>query len=157
MENKNPLLFAHALIILPDERVLLRKLHYQNRYITKWAATIERGLSKNDSPVSVIIKTIETDLGITLTAKHEIVLKPFDSISISDYNRKIFPFIIHIKQMITLKSNIDYQFFAMPFSMLSNHILTNTTYCYKLSEIDYTLNTVNVIKEIRLRGGLTYV
>lgn len=156
MEDKNRLLFVHAVIVLPDGRILLRKLCHENMNINtgKWTATIERGISKKDSPGLVVTEAVASDFNLDLTVDYKVpkvTIKSFNSITIYKYNRKIFPFIVNIKKMVTLKSEVNYQFSAVPFPVLLTDIRNNATYYHKLSKINYTLNTVHVIKEVQLK------
>ena len=146
----NRLLFAHALIILPDRRVLLRKLGHHGG---KWTATIEKGLCKADNPCHVITEALAHELNINLDINQEVpkvTIRSFDSIIIQEYNRKVFPFIIETKQILTLKSDTNYQFSARPFTILSDDIMNNAVHCSDLSKIEYTLNTVHVIRGVHL-------
>lgn len=153
MENKNQLLFAHALVVLPDKRILLRRLCRPDQNNSKWAITIERAMAKKDTPALIITEAITNDLNINLTINNKIpkaTIQSFNDFEIPKYNRKLFPFVVNVKQMLTLKSDINYQLSARPFHIVLKDIQTNATPYHKLSETEYTLNTVETINYLRL-------
>lgn len=159
METTNQMLFAHALIVLPNEKVLLRKWNHQDGRIGKWTATIEKGISKEDSPYLIITKAVMNDFGIDMADPatiRKVTIRSFSSIDMQRYHRRIFPFIVDIKQVLTLRSSIEYKFLATPFSIIAKDILDSDSTYHKLSEVAYTLNTVRVIKEVHLKDVLTY-
>lgn len=165
MLNENQMIFAHALVVLPDERVLLRKRLCFDNTISKWAATIEKVIFRTDEPIYEINKVVLNTLKLNLTLHGNKVIhcipkatiEPLGRIAVPDHNRIIFPFIVRIRGMVTLQSETNYQFVAKPFSELSDDIMCNTIYRHSLSEEQHTINTVHVLKEVHLKDVLKYV
>lgn len=165
MLHGNHMLFVHALVILPDERILLKRRYYSNDNKSKWAATIEKVIFETDVPGHEISKAVSNSLKLNLTLFSNKIahcipnatIEPLNSITVPDYNRIIFPFIVRIKKIVTLQSETKYQFTAKHFSDLSDDIMCNTIYCHNLAEEQHTINTVHVMKEVHLKDVLTYV
>lgn len=164
MLNENQMLFVHALVVLPDERVLLRRRLCFDKTVSKWAATIEKVIFKTDTPTYEISQAVLNSLKLNLTLfSNKIIhcipkatIEPLGSIAVPDYNRVIFPFVIRIKGMVTLQSETNYEFAAKSFSELSDDIMVNTIYRHSLAEEQHTINTVHVMKEVHLRDVLKY-
>ena len=160
VENKNQMLFAHVTVILPDERILMRKLCTSISNNSKWSATLERGLSEEENPREAIIRAIDNDLDLRIATDlngiARATIRSFGSITIKEFNRKIFPFIVEIKQITALKSNVQYKFSAINFATLADDIINNTIYIPTPYTAKHTLNTIHVIKEMHLRRVLIY-
>lgn len=152
--------FVHAIIILPDKRILLRRSHYQSNYTSKWSATIEERIYEKIDPKVLINKIIIDNLNIHISIdckNPKAVIKRLSDVIIDEHNRIIFPFVVEIKQVMTLKSDVNYLFSAKSFAMLSNDIMANTIYPHNNSDAKHTLNTIYVVREAHLEDVLTYV
>jgi len=165
MLNENQMVFVHALVILPDERVLLRRQLHSDKTVSKWAATIEKVIFKTDTPAYEISQAVLNCLKLNLTLfSNKIIhcipkatIEPLNSITVPDYNRVIFPFIVRIGGMVTLQSETNYDFVAKSFSEVSDDIMANTIYHHSFVEEKHTINTVHVMKEVHLKDVLKYV
>ena len=148
---ETPIVYAHAIVILPGKRVLLMKSCYSCLCnVDEWTATIEKKLFKTDNPNFIITQAIANTLNINLSLNPQIpkaIIEPLNFISLSKYNRIIFPFVVEIKNAITLKLKTHYRFVAEPFSVLLDNY----------NKSSYTINTIHVIKEAHLKGVLSYV
>lgn len=155
MIDKNQMLFIHASVILPDKRILLRKRCLTGPNFSKWSATIERSIFVTDDPCFEVNKAILDAININLNLKHVIpkaTIYPLNSITVSDLNRTIFPFIVEIKDRITLRSSTAYKFMAQPFSKTIEDVMCKTIYRHNLSIAAHTTNTVHVMKAMHIKG-----
>lgn len=166
MLNKQKMTFVHALIVLPDNRILLRRRFCFNNSIntSKWTATIEKVIFETDTPRYEVTQAVLNSLKLNLTLfRNKVIhcipkatIEPLSSITIPDHNRIVFPFVVRINGMVTLKSETNYEFVAKSFSELSDEIMCNTIYCHNFAEGQHTTNTVHVMKEVHLRDVLKY-
>lgn len=162
MLNKNQMTFIHALVVLPDKRILLRKRYYDDRSTSKWAATIEGAIFETDVPSKEVVRTVSDGLKLDLKLFYnnqdpEATIQQLGRIRLPEYNRVIYPFVVKVKKVVTLKSDPRYQFVAKPFEELTEEIMSQTVYCPNLSEKKHTVNTVHVLKEVHLKDVLVYV
>jgi hypothetical protein len=133
---------AHAVVILPDKRILLIKPYHPQTY--KWSASIEKEFFETDDPKFIITQEVINILNINLSLNPQTpkaTIKPLNYIDLSEHNKIIFPFIVEIKSAITLKLKTWHQFIAKPFNVLLD--TCNTSF--------YTINTIHVIREARLK------
>lgn len=164
MLNRNQMTFVHALIVLPDERILLRRQLCFGNTNSKWTATIERAIFETDTPSYEANQAVLKGLKLNLTLfSNKIIhcipkatIEPLNSIAIPNHNRVVFPFVVRIKGMVTLQSETNYEFAAKSFSELSEDIMCNTIYRHNAAEGKHTTNTVHVMKEAHLKDVLKY-
>lgn len=150
--STNYVLFAHALIVLPDNRVLLRKQHYSNTNFNRWSATIEKVISKTDVPRHKISEAVLDELGLDLSIMQTVpktTIRTLTTIVLPEYNRIICPFVIKIDELITLKSETKYQFIAKAPEKIAEDIMYNTVYKSTAETIRHTINTINVMQEVQ--------
>lgn len=152
--------YAVATLVLPDNRVLLRRQRLNKSSVTQWQATSEYVLAKEQLAKETIIWKLMQEFGMIVcegaptTYKYD--MRELPVINIGPNVRSITSYVIKILTMWNFKASRIFEFHAKPFKELLDDIYQNSVAKPGMvtGNEKHSFNTVRVIAHIDQIGVL---
>jgi hypothetical protein len=152
--------YAVATLVLPDNRVLLRRQRLNTSSVTQWQATAEYLLSNGQLAKETIIWKLLTDFGIAINGgsptSYKYDVRQLSTINIGPNVRSITSYVIKVLTMWNFQASRIFEFHAKPFRELLDDIYQNSV--AKPGSVTgfekHSFNTVRVVANMDKIGVL---